>query len=409
LSSTPSPALRALRRLVARDPEIPIRIDLGSPATLEESLRGFARKAAAPAVELLGSSTSPRALTSYRRLLPLGTCLLIVLVAAATALAPVSAANAGPQPQAAASAVPSAADSTPDPVAVTGDQTTVDATGGTYAGDGSIYNVMEPVDIAPGSSGFKTYVVQGGDNLNKIAAKFSLGKAATVYWANRSRLPDPGSMRVGLKLLIPPVDGMTVTVKAKDTLSSLASKYHSKVALIAAANGLADSTVTIGQTIVVPCTPAAIPVLTVSGGGSGGGSIGWTGGKLRWPVPASRTITQYYSASRHPAIDIGAPTGDWVVAAVRGRVIWAGWKYSGGGTGGGIEIWIDSGGKLYTTYNHLSAEFVSVGQVVAAGQHIGNVGQTGHATGPHLHFEVWICYPWTGGNTSCARNPLNYM
>jgi murein DD-endopeptidase MepM/ murein hydrolase activator NlpD len=126
-------------------------------------------------------------------------------------------------------------------------------------------------------------------------------------------------------------------------------------------------------------------------------------------VPASHTITQYYSASHHPAIDIGAPTGTPVVAAVNGKVIWAGWKTSGGGLGGGIEVWIASGTRMYTTYNHLSAEFVRVGQVVTAGQRIGSVGMTGNATGPHLHFEVWACFPWTGGTTACARNPMRYF
>jgi LysM repeat protein len=344
-------------------------------------------------------------LTKHRRLLPLGSCLLILAVAAATAFAPVSAASARPEqpdPSPAASGVDGSSDTT----VTTGDQAVTDA-GGTYAGDGAIYNVMQAVDIALGSSGFQTYVVKGGDSLNKIAGRFALSKA-TVYWANRSRLPDPSTIRAGLKLLIPPVDGMVVTVKARDTLSSLASKYHSTVARIMAANGLTDATVTIGQTLIVPCTPAAIPA-PAPGCGSGCGSTGWTGGKLRWPVPASHTITQYFSASRHPAIDIGAPTGDWVIAAVGGRVTWAGWKYSGGGYGGGIEIWINSGGKLYTTYNHLSTELVSVGQIVQAGQHIGNVGATGNATGPHLHFEVWVCPPWTGGTTACARNPLRYM
>jgi LysM repeat protein len=406
LSSTASPAIRALRRLVARDPETPIRIDLGTPAALAESLRRPARAAAAPVLELLGGSKAVRSLAGPRRLLPLGSCLLIVAVAAATALAPVSAAS-GASGETTASPNPSAADASSDPGLAAVDQTLPDAAGGTYAGDGSIYNVMAAVDIAPGTSGFQTYVVKGGDSLNKIGGKFSLNKA-TVYWANRSRLPDPASIRVGLKLLIPPVDGMTVTVKARDTLSSLAAKYHSSVARIISANNLSGATVTIGQTLIVPCAPAAIPAPPV-GGGSGGSSAGWNGGKLRWPVPASHTITQYYSASRHPALDIGAPSGDWVVAAVGGKVIWAGWKYSGGGIGGGIEIWINSGGKLYTTYNHLSAELVSVGQVVSAGQHIGNVGMTGHATGPHLHFEVWVCYPWTGGGTSCARNPLRYF
>jgi murein DD-endopeptidase MepM/ murein hydrolase activator NlpD len=211
-----------------------------------------------------------------------------------------------------------------------------------------------------------------------------------------------------LKLLIPPADGMTVTVKANNTLSGFASQYKVSVQKIMAANGLSGSTLTVGQLLLIPL--AQVPGIPTPkpGCAAGCGGTTWNGGKLRWPVPSSHTITQYYS-SRHPAIDIGAPTGSAVVAAAGGTVIFAGWKYSGAGYGGGIEVWISSGGKLYTTYNHLSAEFVRAGQVVSAGQRIGNVGMTGNATGPHLHFEVWVCYPWSTGNTSCARNPFRYF
>jgi murein DD-endopeptidase MepM/ murein hydrolase activator NlpD len=286
----------------------------------------------------------------------------------------------------------------------TTDQTAADA--GTFAGDGSIYNVMQAVNLPPGAAGFKTYVVVGGDNLKKIGSRYGL-LSTTIYWANTTRLADPSSLRVGQKLLIPPIDGVVVSVKAGATLSAYASKYKSTVQKIVAANGLSGSAVTVGQTLIIPCSPPPI-AQGATGCQSNCGSTGWSGGKLRWPVPASRSITQYFS-SRHPAIDIGAPTGDTVIAAVGGKVIWAGWKYSGPGYGGGIEVWILSSGKLWTTYNHLSAEYVRVGQMVSAGQRIGAVGRTGNATGPHLHFEVWVCSPWTGGGTSCARNPLRYL
>ena len=423
MPSPASPVLRALRRLVARDPETPIHLELGGTrATLGATLRSAVRPIEDSVGELFGGdavaaagsdsrATGPVAaldgpmarVRRHRRLLPLSACLLLLAVAAVSAMPPVSAA-VGPAPASNDSSLVEGSngtapgpDQTPGGQAVDGD-----------LGDGSVYNTIQAVDIITGSSDFQTYVVKGGDSLSKIAGKFGLSRN-TVYWANASRLPDPASIRVGLKLLIPPVDGITLTVRAGNTLSGLASKYRVTVQKITAANGLSDSTLTVGQLLIIPLTQVpAIPTPKPAGCGASCGTS-WTGAKLRWPVPSSHTITQYYSASHHPALDIGAPTGSPVVAAVRGTVIYAGWKTSGAGNGGGIEVWISSGGKLYTTYNHLSAEFVRVGQVVSAGQRIGNVGMTGNATGPHLHFEVWVCFPWSTGNTSCARNPLRYF
>ena len=56
--------------------------------------------------------------------------------------------------------------------------------------------------------------------------------------------------------------------------------------------------------------------------------------------------------------------------------------------GYGNYIIIDHGNNICTLYGHLSCISVSTGQTVTAGQKIGNVGSTGHSTGPHLHFEV---------------------
>jgi murein DD-endopeptidase MepM/ murein hydrolase activator NlpD len=54
----------------------------------------------------------------------------------------------------------------------------------------------------------------------------------------------------------------------------------------------------------------------------------------------------------------------------------------------------------------MSAVLVSAGQTVTKGQRIGRIGQTGWATGPHDHFEVWIGKPWESG--SYRVNPLRY-
>jgi murein DD-endopeptidase MepM/ murein hydrolase activator NlpD len=416
-----SPTLRALRRLVARDPEAPIRVDLGvTRASLTASLREAVRPIGDSVGEILGDdrtagSAGPTVATGpagalggplararrHRHLLPLGACLLLVAVAAVSAMTPVSASGAPAATPGDSSAIAGSDSGTDQSV----DQTSVDQDVGSDLGDSNVYNVIQTVAIAPGSGDFQIYVVQSGDSLSKIAAKFGLSRN-TIYWANTSRVPNPSSIRVGLKLLIPPVDGVTVTVKANNTVSGLASKYKVSSQKILVANSMSSAALTVGQLLVIPV--AQVPAIPTPKPPSAA-SLAWHGGKLRWPVPGHTRLSQGYW-SGHRAIDIIAPTGTPVVAAYGGTVIFAGWKYSGDpGYGGGLVVWISHGGKLWTTYNHLSAEYVHVGQVVTAGQRIGSIGMTGNATGPHLHFEVWSCYPWTGLTTACARNPLNYF
>jgi murein DD-endopeptidase MepM/ murein hydrolase activator NlpD len=83
-------------------------------------------------------------------------------------------------------------------------------------------------------------------------------------------------------------------------------------------------------------------------------------------------------------------------------VVFAGWKSNGGG----YQVWIAHGSGLYTTYSHMSAVTVSAGAGVSAGTQVGRVGQSGRATGPHLHFEVWVGGVWNGGQ---RVNPLKYF
>ena len=114
---------------------------------------------------------------------------------------------------------------------------------------------------------------------------------------------------------------------------------------------------------------------------------------LRAPLSYTRISSRYTVARRHPifrvvrphqAIDYAAPHGTPVVAIGRGKVSYSGWRT---GYGKFVEIVHPSG---YTSrYGHFSriASGLRRGAEVNAGKVIGYVGQTGHATGPHLHFE----------------------
>jgi murein DD-endopeptidase MepM/ murein hydrolase activator NlpD len=88
---------------------------------------------------------------------------------------------------------------------------------------------------------------------------------------------------------------------------------------------------------------------------------------------------------QHNGVDYGAPTGTPVRTIGDGVVEFAGWQ-----NGYGNVIHIRHGNELATVYAHLSRIDVDKGAKVLQGDTIGAVGQTGWATGPHLHFEVKV-------------------
>lgn len=119
-----------------------------------------------------------------------------------------------------------------------------------------------------------------------------------------------------------------------------------------------------------------------------------TGGYI-WPVPGYYKITSGFNDSQgrahvHGAIDIAGAGiyGSDIVASGSGRVIIA--NANGWGGGYGKHVVIDHGNGKSTLYGHMSNVNVKAGQTVSAGQKIGNVGNTGFSTGPHLHFEYRV-------------------
>jgi len=89
--------------------------------------------------------------------------------------------------------------------------------------------------------------------------------------------------------------------------------------------------------------------------------------------------------SRHSGIDIAAPEGAPVRASNAGRVRLVRAAYVEG-----LTLVIDHGGGVFTFYCHLSRARVKEGEVVEKGQRVGDVGMTGRATGPHLHWGARV-------------------
>ena len=168
-------------------------------------------------------------------------------------------------------------------------------------------------------------------------------------------------------------------------------------------------------------------------------------GTLQWPFTGPITISQFfgntnfadahaalYSGHGHDGLDITEPIGTAVHAALSGTIIGSGnTDATRGCQGGSFGKWvmIKHNNGLSTMYAHLSQIGVSQGQAVATGDVIGYSGETGYATGPHLHFGVYVSSVTkiiplgqaTGGTSPCSHavmpvppvsgylNPLNYL
>ena len=118
-----------------------------------------------------------------------------------------------------------------------------------------------------------------------------------------------------------------------------------------------------------------------------------SGGELGNPLSGqSYTISSSFGprwGTNHNGLDLAASSGTPYYAADDGSVMYA---TNDGGYNGGAGNWvvIDHGNGIVTKYMHSSATYVTAGQQVRKGDHIGDVGSTGESTGPHLHFQVEV-------------------
>lgn len=113
----------------------------------------------------------------------------------------------------------------------------------------------------------------------------------------------------------------------------------------------------------------------------------FTGGALHWPLIEASRIVSGFGPRRgtfHDGLDLASPSGTKVLAAHDGIV-----AYSGSDLGGyGNLLVVKGDDNLITVYAHNRSLDVSRGDKVKKGQKIAEVGETGKAEGPHLHFEV---------------------
>jgi murein DD-endopeptidase MepM/ murein hydrolase activator NlpD len=114
-------------------------------------------------------------------------------------------------------------------------------------------------------------------------------------------------------------------------------------------------------------------------------SIMPTQGWLSSAFSSMRDHPILHIARPHEGIDVTAPMGSPIEAPASGLVIDAGWE-----SGYGNTVIIDHGFGIVTKFAHASKLLVKTGQRVQRGQRIALVGNSGLATGPHLHYEVHV-------------------
>jgi murein DD-endopeptidase MepM/ murein hydrolase activator NlpD len=189
------------------------------------------------------------------------------------------------------------------------------------------------------------------------------------------------------------------TVKEGDTFIRIASRYGVSVTEISTLNpGLNERNLKPGQKIEMPES-----LLGPEPGQRG--SAGWQNrfsdpryeilgpargfvGAMAWPVSGARGISSNFGKRRtsfHEGLDVSGKPGLPIYAAHTGRVVYSGNSKRGYGN---MIILIANG--MATVYAHNRHNLVSRGDIVTRGQHIAELGQTGRATGPHLHFETRI-------------------
>lgn len=245
------------------------------------------------------------------------------------------------------------------------------------------------------------YFVQEGDSLYGIGNKFKVSTDALKYVNN---LTDDSVLRVGQKIVVPPVSGLIHTVKSGETLSSIASIYQVPSQAIADFNYLLDNKLAIGVELVIPGAkvpqPVAPPVYiapAISGAGSFGNKASPSKNYCVWPTTV-HIVTQNYTWY-HNGLDIATPWSGGmppIFSCTGGTVIRAGWDP----WGLGLHVRIDHGNGYTSIYGHMSRLDVRYGQKVSRGQQIGLMGNTGRSSGPHVHFMVEF--------NGAPQNPFSY-
>ncbi|MBB3110890.1 murein DD-endopeptidase MepM/ murein hydrolase activator NlpD [Paenibacillus phyllosphaerae] len=272
---------------------------------------------------------------------------------------------------------------------------------------GTVYAQMVQGSVKP-----TKYTVQDGDCIGCIAQKFEI--SPQVIYENNSWIQDD-MIKVG-DVLDLTVRQPEVTVETVERVTEIESiepttvvqknsnmmageskvirqgKSGSKkvVYQLTKQNGYLMSEELLGEQLI----EYSVPTIVMKGTKV---ILGEGTGNFAWPVSGAKLTSSYGErwGRMHKGIDmVGSST---IMAADDGVVIFAGFKSGGLG----YAVIVDHKNGYQTTYGHMSEVTAEKGQIVEKGDKLGVMGNTGHSTGTHLHFEI--------SKNGVVQNPIKYL
>ncbi len=250
----------------------------------------------------------------------------------------------------------------------------------------------------PALSRLQRHTITSGENLNSIAQKYNLIPETLM---GMNPVLQTGKAPVGAEIVIPPYNGIRVSVPSGQTWRDVATAYRIKPDVLYEVNGCQSNPriVFVPGVNWTPGSPNVQALAKLSG----------------YPLPQTTAILTQYGWRLNPltsqvnfnsGVDLKAEVGTPVLAVGDGTVAFAGDRDSQGKL-----VVINHSGGRQTRYAHLAQVNVTVGQKIQQGAQIGTVGTTGtpNHSEPHLHFEVRYNSPlgWVAEDPSLYIDEIN--
>ncbi|MDR0731801.1 MAG: M23 family metallopeptidase [Treponema sp.] len=233
-----------------------------------------------------------------------------------------------------------------------------------------------PLDLVETFS-WKEYKVKKGDTLSEIARAQNLDMGTLIA---SNGITNARRLREGEVLRVPNMDGIPYTVKAGDSLSGISGASSVPLRVILDVNDLESDVINPGMTLFLPGAQMPQEDIRLALGEAFIYPIrGVLSSPYGWRIDPIAGVERF-----HSAIDLAAPLGTPVKAAMDGRVS----RVAVNSIYGNYII-LTHQGMYQTMYAHLSTVSIKQGDWVTQNSKIGEVGSTGYSTGNHLHFAVF--------------------